>query len=211
MIKKIYSSVCYIASYVYPVQLKKYFLKINAKINYFSHIRYYSKKLKQCGSNLHLLTPCYIKGEAYMSFGDNTTISHDVIIEAYDLHNENKYNPSIILGNNVSIGAYSHIGCIDKVIIGNGVLIAGKVYISDHDHGRTDTISISFPPNKRNLSSKGPVIIEDNVWIGENVAILSGVTIGENSIIGANSVVTSSIPKNVVAVGAPAKVIKSII
>ena len=42
------------------------------------------------------------------------------------------------------------------------------------------------PPSKRKLTSKGAIIIEDNVWIGDKVTILSGVTIGVNSIIGAN-------------------------
>lgn len=45
----------------------------------------------------------------------------------------------------------------------------------------------------RPLFSKGEVIIEDNVWIGEGVAVMPNVTIGKNSIIGANSVVTKSI------------------
>ena len=55
------------------------------------------------------------------------------------------------------------------------------------------------------LCSKGPVVIEDNVWIGDKVTILGGVTIGDNAIIGANSVVTHDIPSNCMAAGMPAK------
>lgn len=55
-----------------------------------------------------------------------------------------------------------------------------------------------------------PVIIEENVWIGEGVKVLKGVTIGKNSVIGAGSVVTKSIPDNVIAAGNPCKVIKQI-
>lgn len=55
-----------------------------------------------------------------------------------------------------------------------------------------------------------PVHIESNVWIGARAVILPGVTIGENSIIGAGSVVTKDIPKNVVAVGTPCKVLREI-
>ncbi|WP_308303877.1 DapH/DapD/GlmU-related protein, partial [Vibrio parahaemolyticus] len=51
--------------------------------------------------------------------------------------------------------------------------------------------------------------IHDNVWLGEGVFVMPGVTIGKNSIIGAGSVVTKSIPENVIAVGNPAKIIKS--
>ena len=55
-----------------------------------------------------------------------------------------------------------------------------------------------------------PVKIEDGVWIGGGAILLPGVTIGRNSVIGAGSVVTRSIPENVVAVGNPCRVIKTI-
>jgi virginiamycin A acetyltransferase len=53
------------------------------------------------------------------------------------------------------------------------------------------------------------VVIEDDVWLGYNVTVLPGVTIGQGSVIGAGSVVTSDIPPYTVAVGNPAKVIKT--
>lgn len=59
------------------------------------------------------------------------------------------------------------------------------------------------------MSSK-PVCIGNDVWIGEGVCIMPGVTIGDNVIIGANAVVTHSFPKNVVIVGVPAKIIKTL-
>lgn len=62
----------------------------------------------------------------------------------------------------------------------------------------------------RKLGVKGDIIIEDNVWLCEGVVVLSGVRIGKNSIIGANAVVTKDIPANCIAVGIPAKVIKTI-
>ena len=55
-----------------------------------------------------------------------------------------------------------------------------------------------------------PVTIGDNVWIGAKVMVTKGVTIGENAVIGANSVVTRDIPANSVAVGIPARVIRTI-
>lgn len=67
-----------------------------------------------------------------------------------------------------------------------------------------------MPPIKRQLNSKGETIIGNKVWLGDNVVVLSGVKIGNNSIIGANSVVTKDIPSFSIAVGSPAKVIKTI-
>jgi len=109
------------------------------------------------------------------------------------------------------INDYVHIGAINSVTIGNNVLIASKVFISDHNHGfygidgkhdHPDTI-----PKDRELSC-APVVIGDNVWIGEFVSVLPGVTIGDGSIIGSMSVVTKNIPPYSIAIGSPAKVIK---
>jgi acetyltransferase-like isoleucine patch superfamily enzyme len=56
--------------------------------------------------------------------------------------------------------------------------------------------------------SKGPVIIEDNVLIGEGAAILPNVTIGKNAIIGANAVITKDVPPNAVVGGVPGRVLR---
>jgi acetyltransferase-like isoleucine patch superfamily enzyme len=58
------------------------------------------------------------------------------------------------------------------------------------------------------LKQPGPVIIEDEVWIGNGACILPNVTIGKHSIIGSNAVVTKDIPPYCVAAGVPAKIIK---
>lgn len=100
---------------------------------------------------------------------------------------------------------------MENVTIGNNVLIASKIFISDLNHGSYGTEGIhdspDIPPNERKLYAK-PVIIEDNVWLGEFVSVLSGVTIGKGTIVGANSVVSRDLPKFVIAVGSPARPIK---
>jgi acetyltransferase-like isoleucine patch superfamily enzyme len=60
------------------------------------------------------------------------------------------------------------------------------------------------------FSSKGPTRVGDNVWCGANVVITSGVRVGERCVIGANSVVVDDIPPFSIAVGSPAKVIRTI-
>ena len=148
---------------------------------------------------------------AYKKIGDNFSLCARARIETYSKHLDSSYTPEMIFGDNVNIGYDCHIGCVNKVIIGNNVLMASKIFITDHFHGDTSIDSLKLPPNNRKVISKGSVIIEDNVWIGEGVAIMPNVTIGANSIIGANSVVTKDIPKNSVVAGNPASVIKNIV
>jgi maltose O-acetyltransferase len=65
-------------------------------------------------------------------------------------------------------------------------------------------------PRRDKLEAARPITIGNNVWIGGGAIILPGVTVGENSVIGAGAVVTKDVPANVVAVGNPARVIRSI-
>jgi len=119
-------------------------------------------------------------------------------------------NRVLKIGDNVEINDYVHIAAVLNIEIGNHVLIASKVFITDHNHGNytgDDQSHPMEPPKDRKLAAK-PVKIEDNVWIGEYVTILPGVTVGKGSIIGTSSVVTRDIPPYTIAVGIPAKVIK---
>lgn len=165
-------------------------------------------EFKSSGDNIYTQFPIYLKGGKYIKIGDSFGCDQRLRLDAWDDYLGNKYYPEIIIGNNVSIQKDCHIGSINKIVIGNNVLLASKVYISDHSHGDISRKALSLSPAKRELFSKGPVIIEDNVWLGEGVVILPNVTIGENSIVGANSVVTKSFPKNSVIAGNPAKLIR---
>ena len=163
-----------------------------------------------CGTGLRLYYPISLKGLKYFCIGDNVKIDYYGILEAWDSHNGVSFFPNISIGSNVSVGKCFHLGCINSVKICDDVLIGSNVMIIDHNHGMTDHSDLNTPPNKRILTSNGPIVIGKNVWIGENVSVLSGVVIGENTIIGANSVVTKSIPANCIACGVPAQIIKRI-
>lgn len=165
---------------------------------------------KECGDEIHIFSPTYIKGNRYMTIGDNFSSHEGLRLECWDKFGVETFNPKLIIGNNVAMNRNVHIGCIEKVFIGNNVLLASNIFISDHQHGFIDKRDLGTTPGERSLNTNGPVIIEDNVWIGENVAIMPNVTIGKGCIIGANSVVTKSFPKNSVLAGIPAKLIKSL-
>ncbi len=121
------------------------------------------------------------------------------------------YNPRVDIGDGFSAGNFFHLGCSGTITIGKNVLVGSKVHITDHSHGLYSGAAQSTPysaPVDRPLPGNGFVIVGDNVWIGDNVVVLPNVHIGSGSIIGANSVVSRDIPECVIAVGAPARVIK---
>lgn len=188
----------------------QFFQNWNTRKNSY-YTMWIARQFKDFGTNSGINRPMYLTGAKYISIGDNFHCDHRLRLDAIDAYNNQTFTPSIIIGNNVTIQKDCHIGAIDKIIIGNNVLMASKIFISDHAHGDTSMSSISLPPIERPLISKGPIYIDNNVWIGEGVVILSGVTIGENSIIGANSVVTKSVPGNCVVAGNPAKIIKELV
>lgn len=150
-------------------------------------------------------------GISNISIGNNFRAGKDFWLEAVLADGALTYNPKIIIKDNVIINDNVHIGSTNYLEIGNNVLMASKIYISDHNHGSyfgNNQSSPDTPPSARSVSCDKCVIIGDNVWIGEFVSILPGVTIGRGSIIGSNSVVAKSIPPNCIAVGSPAKVVK---
>lgn len=123
----------------------------------------------------------------------------------------------------ITIGKFAHIGpgtkicCVNKVTIGAYTGIGPNVSIIDSNyhpvnpHDRKimrQTPSGSFE-RKWIHSDNKPIVIGENVWVGENVRICKGVTIGENAVIAACSVVTKDVPANAIAAGNPAKIVKT--
>ncbi|WP_276091107.1 acyltransferase [Pedobacter sp. JY14-1] len=89
----------------------------------------------------------------------------------------------------------------DDVMIGSGV----HIYVNNHRFDRLD-----IPIIDQGYYLDKPVILKKGCWVGANAIILPGVTIGENSVVGAGAIVTKSLPAHVVAVGNPAKIIKTL-
>jgi acetyltransferase-like isoleucine patch superfamily enzyme len=172
--------------------------------------KWISYEFNSTGNGFHIKRPILLHGGKFISIGDNFHCDVRLQLEAFDNHLGFSFSPKIHIGNNVGINLDCHICAINYVEIGNNVLIASKVFITDHFHGKINLEAIQIPPSKRQLYSKGPVIIKDNVWIGEGVVIMPNVVIGSNAIIGANSVVTKDVPQNAVVGGNPAKIIRII-
>lgn len=151
--------------------------------------------------------PIRVRGKACMRAGKGFTTGYSCRIEM----NGDKTGDKLVIGENCIMGDYMHIVANYKVRIGNNVLMASRIFISDSNHGNysgeVEHDAPNIEPNKRPIIYK-EVIIGDNVWIGENVAILAGSHIGNGCIIGANAVVTKDIPDNCILAGNPAKIKK---
>lgn len=110
---------------------------------------------------------------------------------------------SLWIGNEVKLTRNIIVAAANKIEIGNNVLVAEYVSIRDSDHGICKGILISKQP----LISRF-VHIGNDVWIGRGVAILKGACLEDGSVIGANSVVGSTIAKESIAVGVPARILR---
>jgi acetyltransferase-like isoleucine patch superfamily enzyme len=190
----------------FPPRLAK---KISLRFNLLYTI-WQSQDFKIFGDRSFIGYPIDIKGGKCIQIGENVSIGKNSIINAWEKYQEDNFTPEITIGNNTSLGEGCHISAIIKVSIGNNVLTGRRISIIDNSHGDSTIEDFTRPPIKRKLVTKGPIIIQDNVWIGDKVTILSGVTIGENSIIGANSVVTKNVPSYSIVGGIPAKIIKTV-
>lgn len=154
---------------------------------------------------------CYpfdLRGKEYIDFGINLSIGRGCRFDVFD---NGKRKPSLAFGNNVQLNDYVHIVAMNSITIGDNVLMASHVFISDNSHGSykgdENDSNPNTPPIRRDYPTR-PIFIGENTWICEGVMIMPGSIIGKGCIVGAHSIVNNSIPDYSIAVGTPAKVIK---
>jgi acetyltransferase-like isoleucine patch superfamily enzyme len=117
--------------------------------------------------------------------------------------------PTLIIGDATGIGHACSFTIGKKIIIGRHCRIAGHVWIFDSPGHPADPIArmAGSPPADDEVK---PVVIEDNVWIGERAIIMPGVTIGEGSIVAAGSVVMMNVPPSTMVAGNPARQLRKL-
>jgi acetyltransferase-like isoleucine patch superfamily enzyme len=113
----------------------------------------------------------------------------------------------IEIGEGCFLNRNTMIAAHERVTIGDHTMLANGCFVGDASHRFDDP---DTPITWQGFTSKGPVEIGDNCWLGVNCAVTSGVVIGSRSVIGANSVVNADIPAFTIAAGAPAKPIRRI-
>ena len=188
--------------------------KVSKALSYIYSIIYsgwVSREFKAFGEGSSIIpTFSLLLGAKYISIGSNCSIGAGVQLTAWDNYRGQQFTPEIIVGDNCSIGEDSHITAINSIRLGKNVRLGKKILITDNAHGASDVNLLDIAPNFRPLVNKGPVVIDDNVWIGEKSSIMPGVHIGKGCIIAANSVVTKDVPPYCVVAGVPAKIIKDL-
>lgn len=166
---------------------------------------YYCSLLHSAGKRVSFSSVQYIVGGANIEIGNDCCFGSDLYLTAWNVGNQTS---KIKIGNHCSFGSWNHVSASNLITIGNGVLTGKWVTIVDNSHGSTSFNDLQIRPWLRPIISKGPIIIGNNVWIGDKATILPGVTIGDGCVIAANAVVTKDVPSNCVVGGNPAKIIK---
>lgn len=152
-----------------------------------------------------------LRGMAHIHIAGNFRAGRHLWLEAVTRDNDMVFSPQIDIGLNVIVNDDVHIAATHYVSIGDDVLIASRVFITDHGHGdyrKANGADPEVPPRLRQVNQNRSTIIEANVWIGDMVSILPGVRIGRGSVIGSNSVVTTDVPPYCIAAGVPARIIR---
>jgi len=152
------------------------------------------------GSRVRVFGKVKVRPWGTMVFGDRVRFHADV------LPTEVGCAPGgeLRIGTNVFVNYGCSIGVSNKVTIGDDVLIGTQCIIIDSDFHRTE-------PDRRDEKDEAlPIVIEDNVWLGNRVIVHKGVTIGKDSVVAAGSIVTKDIPPGQIWAGVPAKYIRDV-
>lgn len=142
------------------------------RIKYYLFSKIVMHWFKSTGKHIRICPPLFVNGGKYVTIGDNFSMLERARIEAIDCYTTQTFKPEIIIGNNVVINSDCHLGAINTICIDDNVVIASRVYISDHFHGKLDASDLLIDVAQRDLYSKGGIHIEKNVWIGEGACIM---------------------------------------
>src|SRR6185437_9499279 len=157
------------------------------------------------GKRTVLMCPLRLSGENRIAIGDHVFIGPGSWLQT--LPDGDNKSVAVSIGRGTSIVGDCVISAVRSVHLEENVLLARNVYISDHMHKYSDT---ETPVIAQGVERIEPVLVKRGAWLGQNVVVCPGVTIGAGAVVGANSVVARDIPDFSVAVGAPARVVKTI-
>jgi acetyltransferase-like isoleucine patch superfamily enzyme len=162
-------------------------------------------KIRHIGESSRIHRPRTIDGAEFISLGSGSMIRAHAWLCAIKEHAGRQYTPSIEIGDNVYIGHYVCITCIDSVCIESDCVLSEGVYLADSAHGYDPD---KGPIMQQALTSKGPVRVGRGSFLGFRSIIMPGVSLGKHCVVGAHTVVTRSFPDYSMVVGSPARIVK---
>ena len=154
------------------------------------------------GRRSFLALPIRLSGESRIAIGDGVYIGSDCWLQTIG----DGADVALEIGDGTSIVGHCVLSAASSVRLGAKVLLARNVYISDHMHAYAD---VGVAVLDQGLTRIEAVEVCDGAWLGQNVVVCPGVRIGRGAVVGANSVVNRDVPDFSLAVGAPAKVIRT--
>jgi acetyltransferase-like isoleucine patch superfamily enzyme len=158
----------------------------------------------QYGRRSVIQLPVRLSGEGRIAIGSDVFVGAGSWLQAVS---GDVTGVAIVIGDGTSMAGSCVLSAVRSIRIGRRVLMARNVYIADHMHGFADTDEAVLD---QGVDRVAPVEIGDGAWLGQNVVVGPGVRIGRGAVVGANSVALSDVPEFTVAVGAPARVIRSL-
>lgn len=161
----------------------------------------FARRFAAFGRKTLVVAPIAIEGAERIHLGANVYVAAQTCLAARPHGGE---DCRLEIGDGCRIGRFNHIYATRRVVLGEGVLTANGVYISDNAHTFRD---IGRPVVDQPIEQLQDVEIGKGSWLGHNACII-GVTIGQGCVVGANAVVTRNLPDFCVAVGAPARIIR---
>lgn len=167
----------------------------------------FKSRLDHCGKGLYLYSGLpFMAGPLQFSVGDHCRISGNTTFTG---RTAGRSTPRLSLGNNIDIGWMTTLAVGNEIIIQDNVRIAGQCFLAGYPGHPLNAIDRAkgLPESDEQV---GNIVLEQDVWLATGVSVMAGVTIGQGAVIAAGSVVTKDIPANVLAGGAPAKVIRSL-
>lgn len=151
----------------------------------------------QVAPGVQFVGPIIVEGRGRVNIGPGTRIGRRVFFETYD-------DAVIDIGAHVTINDGCVIVAYAGVIIGSHTMIGEYTSIRDANHGTKCGVFVHDQPHEATAIRVG-----EGAWIGRGVLVGRGAQIGAGAVIGANSVVTRAVPENAIAVGAPARVVRT--
>ena len=148
-----------------------------------------------------LQPPIRLRGEGRIAIGSGVFVGAGSWLQTL-VEGE---GPALVIGDGTSIAGSCVLSAARSVHLGEKVLLARNVYVSDHIHAYTDTSQAVL---EQGIERVEAVVIEDGAWLGQNVVVCPGVRIGRGAVVGANSVVLEDVPDHSLAVGTPARVVR---